>query len=65
MLPDLESHTNKVYVSIDVVFLNRIFYEKPDGPFLSIVKTLPEVEGVGEIDASGDDTEKETMIEEE
>ena len=56
--------TNKVYESRDVVFLQIIFFERPDGPFNSIVKAIPELE---EVEASikaetKDDMELEELI---
>ena len=55
-------YTNKVYESKDAIFLNRIFYETQDDLFSSIMKSVPEVEGMGETDTNEDDMEEEEII---
>ena len=56
--------TNKVYESRDVVFLQRMFYVKADGPFSAIVRMIPEGEGVENTDDNEDDLDEEEMVEE-
>ena len=56
--------TNKIYESRDVVFLQRMFYVKPDGPFSETVRMIPEVEGIEETDENEDDLNEEEMVEE-
>ena len=56
--------TNKVYESRDVVFLQRMFYVKSDGPFSATVRMIPEIEGVEKTDSNEDDLDEEEMVEE-
>ena len=51
--------TNKVYESREVVFLQGMFYVKPDGPFSATVRMIPEVEGTGNTDDNEDDLDEE------
>ena len=55
-----------MYESRDMVFLQRMYFERPDGPFSREIRALPELEGVesSEEAETEDDLETEELVEE-